>query len=114
LPKFRHLLRGHLSGHEADFCVVVLYSNHLNAEISAFLLHSPPQLHGKDRTLNLDQILGELRNERDRLDRAIAALDGISTGKAVTRRGRRGGRHLSAAARARIAAAQRARWAKLR
>lgn len=56
-------------------------------------------------------IVSELRIERDRIDRAIAALEGISTDG--RRRGRsRGRRRMSAAARARIAAAQRARWAK--
>lgn len=60
-------------------------------------------------------VVQQLRKERDqaariveRLDAALAALTGVS-GK-----GRRTGSRLSAAARARIAAAQRARWAKLR
>jgi len=51
-----------------------------------------------------------LKKERDKLDRAIAALSGIS-GKGSATRGKR---KLSAAARARIAAAQRARWAKFK
>jgi hypothetical protein len=63
--------------------------------------------------MSIDQILAELRSERDRLDQAIAALDGNvrrpsrPTSKAVT--GRR--RHMSAAARARISKAMKARWA---
>jgi hypothetical protein len=64
---------------------------------------------------NLAGVVQQLREERDRaaktveqLDAALAALTGVS-GK-----GRRTGSRLSAAARARIAAAQRARWAKVR
>jgi hypothetical protein len=56
---------------------------------------------------DLSAVVKQLKNERDRLDKAIEALGGI-TGKA----GSRGRRTLSAAARERIAAAQRARWAK--
>jgi len=66
----------------------------------------------------LTQILRLLRNQRaaaqatiDRLDRAIQALDELG-GKAPGRRG--GPRHMSKAARKRIADAQRARWAKIR
>jgi hypothetical protein len=58
-------------------------------------------------------VIQQLRKERERaarevaqLDAALAALDGAG------RRG--GGRTLSAAARERIAAAQRARWAKVK
>jgi len=61
----------------------------------------------------LTSVLNLLQQERssligqiDRLNRAISALNG--TGKARTRR------TLSAAARARIVTAQRARWAKFR
>jgi hypothetical protein len=64
---------------------------------------------------NLAGVVQQLREERDRaaktveqLDAALAALTGVS-GK-----GRRTGSRLSAAARARISAAQRARWAKVR
>jgi exonuclease VII small subunit len=59
---------------------------------------------------NFQSIVKELQQERDRLDRAIAALTSLN-GTAVKTRQRR---TLSAAARARIAAAQRARWAKHR
>ena len=68
---------------------------------------------------NLSAVISQLRRERarvsselDRLDHAIAALDHIGGGG--TQRGRRPRRRLSAAARARIAAAQRARWAKVK
>jgi hypothetical protein len=64
---------------------------------------------------HMTAVLRNLRSQRDdlqsqieRLDNAISTLAGLDG-----RRGRRGGpRHLSAAARNRIAAAQRARWAK--
>lgn len=52
----------------------------------------------------------ELQHELRRLDSAISSLKGVSLGGS---RGRRRGR-LSAAARKRIADAQRARWAKVR
>ena len=65
---------------------------------------------------NLAGIVQQLQKERDqaartvgRLDAALAALDGASYGKRTGTR-----RRLSPAARARIAAAQRARWAKVR
>lgn len=58
----------------------------------------------------LRAVLKQLKKERDRLDKAIEALSGIA-GKAGGGRGRR---TLSAAARERIAAAQRARWARFK
>jgi hypothetical protein len=65
--------------------------------------------------MDIATVVRQLRKERDRaakevqrLDGALAALKGNSRGKRV------GGGTLSAAARARIAAAQRARWAKVR
>ena len=58
--------------------------------------------------IDLPAVLAQLKQERDKLNRAIEALSG-ATGKPT------GGRpKLSAAARARIAAAQRARWAKIK
>jgi len=65
---------------------------------------------------NLAGIVQQLRKERDQatrtvqqLDAALAALDGGSYGRRTGT-----GRKISAAGRARIAAAQRARWAKVR
>lgn len=65
---------------------------------------------------NLADVVQQLRKERDqaartveRLDAALAALKGGSYGR---KNGTR--RNMSAAGRARIAAAQRARWAKVR
>ena len=66
--------------------------------------------------VNLAGVVQQLRKERnqaarivERLDAALAALDGGSYGKRTGTRSR-----MSAAARERIAAAQRARWAKVR
>jgi len=59
---------------------------------------------------DLRAVVAQLKMERDRLDKAIEALSGI-TGKTGGGHGRR---KLSAAARERIAAAQRARWAKFK
>jgi hypothetical protein len=60
--------------------------------------------------VNVSGILKLLIEERDRLNTAIAALQGVSGGAS---RGRRKGT-MSAAGKARSAAAQRARWAKIR
>jgi hypothetical protein len=60
---------------------------------------------------DLGAVLEQLKEERDKLDRAIAALNGVG-GKRSNRTRRK--RILSAAARAKIAAAQRARWAKFK
>lgn len=70
--------------------------------------------------MDIQNILKQLRQQRGRLDDAIAALEG---GHIARRRGRppktsasqtvrRGRRRMSTAARAKIAAAQRARWAR--
>lgn len=58
---------------------------------------------------DLGGILAALKNERDKLNRAIAALSGVAGGGQSSAK-----RTLSAAARARISAAQKARWAKLK
>jgi len=66
--------------------------------------------------MNINSIPGELRAERDRIDRAIAAIEGLnSAGRRMAGRpprAMRKRRTFSAATRARMAAAQRARWAK--
>ena len=61
---------------------------------------------------DLGAVLEQLKQERAKLDQAIAALSGVVGGK--DRKRRRGKRTLSAAARKRIGDAQRARWAKVR
>ena len=66
--------------------------------------------------MDTSRILAELRAERDRIDRAIVAIEGLnSTGHGSASRAQRAvrtRRTFSAATRARMAAAQRARWAK--
>ena len=64
---------------------------------------------------NLSGIIGQLKRERDRvqhqlsgLNAALAAFAGVYTGTGTPRR------KMSAKGRARIAAAQRARWAKVK
>jgi hypothetical protein len=63
--------------------------------------------------MNIDGIIKELRQERDRIDAALTALKRLTsgTGRAGTGRKRR---ILSAAARKAIGDAQRKRWAKQR
>ncbi len=58
--------------------------------------------------MNTQSIIEELTAERDRLEKAISALRRTTPGS----NGRRGRRRLSAAARKRISAALKARWAK--
>jgi len=60
---------------------------------------------------DLGAVLEQLKAERAKLDRAIDALRGVVS---KSGKGRGGKRKLSAAARARIAAAQRKRWAKFK
>jgi hypothetical protein len=70
--------------------------------------------------INLRTVVADLRTERERakktveqIDAALAALDGLGHKRSRTFRRRPAGpRTMSAAARRRIAAAQRARWAK--
>jgi hypothetical protein len=72
---------------------------------------------------NLTSVLKQLRDERkqaqsevQKLDTAITMLEDLvgRDGAVATQRGSRGGRSVSAAARRRMAAAQRARWARVR
>jgi hypothetical protein len=66
---------------------------------------------------NIAEVLKELQSERDRLDQAIKALQPLVSmnGQLPVRVGREGARRtLSVAARRRIAAAQRARWARVK
>lgn len=70
--------------------------------------------------MNLTEILAQLSAERNRLDQAIAALEGL--GSSGVRRGRppqakseqkaQGTRTMSASARKRISAAMKQRWAQ--
>jgi hypothetical protein len=62
---------------------------------------------------NFDELIKELRRERDNLDKAIAVLNSLN---AQPKRGAiaRPKRHISPAGLARIRAAAKARWAKVR
>ena len=63
--------------------------------------------------MDTEQIIAALRAERERIDKAIAALGGgLRVGRAA--QGRRGPRHMSAEARRRISEAQKRRWAEQR
>ncbi len=64
----------------------------------------------------LQHVFKQLKDERKRAQKELARLEeAISAfGKLVGKRAGRAQRKLSAAARKRIAAAQRARWAKLK
>jgi hypothetical protein len=62
--------------------------------------------------MSIERILGELRAGRDRLDRAIAALESegkVSNGRMTKGRRRR---HMSADARRRISQMMKKRWAE--
>ena len=72
--------------------------------------------------MDIQNILGDLKRERERLDQAIAALEGIGT-TGARRRGRPAGskntssagrprRHMSAASRKRISEMMKQRWAE--
>jgi hypothetical protein len=63
---------------------------------------------------DLGAVLQQLKTERAKLDKAIAALSGVVGGKWGTASARGGRRRLSVAGRRRIAAAQRARWEKFK
>jgi len=71
--------------------------------------------------MDIQNILGDLKKERDRIDRAIAALEGLGSagrrrgrpaGTASKGQGRRRRRHMSAAARKRISEMMKLRWAE--
>ena len=69
--------------------------------------------------MDLQRIVGELKQEREKLDRAITALDGSGPGirgrRAKPGNGRRHARrHMSAEARKRISEMMKKRWAERR
>src|SRR5438874_10385842 len=61
-----------------------------------------------NHNMNVSAIVSQLKAERDRLDKAIAALNGIGGTRQTAIRGRR---RMSAEARRRISAAAKKRWA---
>ena len=65
--------------------------------------------------MDTQQIISELESERDRLEQAISALRGSMSGRrgiVAVGNGRRGRRHLSAAAKRRISEMMKKRWAE--
>jgi exonuclease VII small subunit len=62
--------------------------------------------------MDTQQIITELEAERDRLEQAISALRGSLHARRPGGRGRRGRRHLSAAAKRRISEMMKKRWAE--
>jgi hypothetical protein len=77
------------------------------------------------RRMSIDQIVRELEEERNRIDRAIQVLREVRSGpifnraatkpvSPATRHKISGPREMSASARRRISLAQKARWAKVR
>src|ERR1035437_751473 len=75
----------------------------------------------EERTLDLQKILSELKAERDRIDRAIEALDGIASSSAVTKKRAGGGRSpgrrcggITPEGRRRLSEAMKKRWAERR
>jgi hypothetical protein len=58
--------------------------------------------------MNIEQVVAALKQERDRLTKAIEALTGLKSGP------QRKKKTLSAAARRKISLAQKARWAKVK
>jgi hypothetical protein len=61
--------------------------------------------------MNLDAIIQSLKEERNRLDAAIKALGGEVGNPKVASRVKR---HVSLSSRRKMAAAQKARWAKIK
>jgi hypothetical protein len=88
----------------------------------ALLLHYPTTTPPERILVNLNNLLAELRSERGRINQAISALEGLA-GPSAPRRGRppksqaaptlvQRRRTMSLAARKRISAAMKQRWAK--
>jgi hypothetical protein len=69
--------------------------------------------------MDIQNILGDLKKERERIDRAIAALEGLRgrrrgrpAGSKAQGQGKHPRRHMSAAARKRISEMMKQRWAE--
>jgi hypothetical protein len=70
------------------------------------------ELGGTVKALKVER--AKVQSELSKLDKAISVLEELSGTSAVTSNGNRHKRTLSAAARNKIAKAQKVRWAKLR
>jgi ABC-type glutathione transport system ATPase component len=67
--------------------------------------------------MDLGKIVSELKSERDRLDRAIGALQAIGSGKSTVSASVRGSKrrhHLTAEGRRRLSQMMKKRWAERR
>jgi hypothetical protein len=64
--------------------------------------------------MDLARIVGELKKERERLDRAIAALGGAITGEKSSSSGVRKRGRMTPAMRKRLSLAMKRRWAESR
>jgi hypothetical protein len=62
--------------------------------------------------MDIQSIVSELRGQVERLNTAIAALEGTHGSTTVKRKGPKPGRRMSAAGRARISAGMKKRWAQ--
>ena len=88
--------------------------------ITLELGHLRRSANRKERTLDLQKILSELRAERDRINQAIEALDGIASSPVTKKRAggaretgrRRGG--ITPEGRRRLSEAMKKRWAERR
>ena len=64
--------------------------------------------------MNIEEIIESLKRERNRIDAAITALGSSSSRGGRAFSSGRGRRKMSAEAKAKIAAAQKARWARVK
>jgi hypothetical protein len=63
--------------------------------------------------MNINSILSELKSERDRIERALAAIEGLnSTGVRLVHRAARATSRMSAAARRKLSQLMKQRWAQ--
>jgi hypothetical protein len=102
------------------FFVTLLTIRSENGHLLLQTLHSRPLLQsateGEHRMVNLSGVMQQLKKERDRVQQQLAGLNTALEAFAGVYRANNGTgprRKMSAKGRARIAAAQRARWAKV-
>ena len=69
-------------------------------------------MYNPQSMMDINSILSQMKQERERLDRAISALEGGQSVRKPSNGRRTRKRRLSAAARKRISEAAKARWAK--
>jgi hypothetical protein len=82
---------------------------------ASHLCYNPQPGGFKPTMANLSGIIGQLKKERDRVQQQLSGLNAaLEAFAGVHRNGSQPARKMSARGRARIAAAQRARWAKVK